>query len=93
MRDHCCRPEEHDESQPDRGTQDLHCNVRRYFRCDIEGEENSEAVIVLQTVKLEILLEVVEASIANVGPIKKASIRLISLIMVAWSLYGLTVSR
>jgi hypothetical protein len=39
------------------------------------------------------LLEVVEASIANVGPIKKASIRLISLIMVAWSLYGLTVSR
>ena len=91
MRDHCCRPEEHDESQPDRGTQDLHRNIRRYFCCDIEGEEDSEAVIVLQTVKLEILLKVVEAGIANVGPIEKTSIRSISLTIVASGRHDLTV--
>jgi hypothetical protein len=72
LRDHGQRPEEHDEGEPDGGAGALHHYVGRDLGGDVEGEEDREAVVVLQAVQVQVLLEVVEARVADVGAVEEA---------------------
>ena len=75
LSNHTCRPEEHDECEPDGRARALHHHVRRDFGGDVEGEEDGEAVIVLEAVEVEVSLQVIEARITDVRSIEKAQSR------------------
>lgn len=72
MPDHARGPEEHDEGEPDGWARALHHDVGRDFGGDVEGEENGEAVVVLEAVEVEVSFQMVETSIADVGAVEEA---------------------
>lgn len=47
-------PEDHDECEPDAGSYSFHHDVAGDFGCNVKGEQDSEAVIILKTVEFKI---------------------------------------
>jgi len=72
LTDHGDGPAEHDEGEPDGGASALHHHVGRDLGSDVEREQDGQAVVVLQSMELEILLQMVKTCIANVGAVQKA---------------------
>jgi len=72
LANHGCRPAHHDERQPDRWADALHHHVAGDFGSDIKGEQHRQAVVVLQPLQVQVLLEIVEAGIADVGAVEEA---------------------
>jgi hypothetical protein len=70
--DHSNRPKKHDECEPDGGPDALHHDVGGNLCCNVEGEQNGEAVIVLEAIEVEVAFEVVEAGVADVGAVEEA---------------------
>lgn len=75
--DHRGRPKEHNERQPDRSPRPLEHGIAWYLNCYVEWEEDGEAIVVLQTMELKVLLEMVKTGIADVGSIEKTSAKII----------------
>lgn len=53
-------------------SQPLHHDIAWNFRSDIERKQDCQAIIVLQAMKVEIFLEIVESCISNVGAVQEA---------------------
>jgi hypothetical protein len=68
---HSHAPEEHDKRQPYRWPCPLHHDVRWYLSGDVKGKKHSETIIVLQAVEFEILLEMIEACVADVSAVQE----------------------
>jgi hypothetical protein len=71
LADHTRGPSNHYECQPDRRPYTLHHDVRGYLSGNVEGEQDREAVVVLDADEVKVLLQIIEARISNVGPVEE----------------------
>lgn len=65
-------PGKHDDGKPDAWTESLHHHIAWDLGGDVEREEDGQGDVVVQALHTQILLEMDEAGISNVGAVEEA---------------------